>query len=420
MSAQDVQDLVKRARMFIRDEKFTEALDTLKETLEKDAECTAAHNLMGVAWGRLGNGKKALAAFRKGKAQEKENPVIHFNLAIALETTDQADKAVPRYRAAFRLHPGWLDAMNALGLVLFKQEDYAGANRIFTKVLKFDPANAEALNNKGLVLADQGRHKEAIKKYRAALEIDRKYVNAGLNLSRALEDMENFTASLEELERLADLVPADWEVRTRLAALYHKLERYDEAMDQARAILEKEGDNIRALRIEGAIHLIQGNDEEAKAIFERITALDSTGGSGESGDTFGRFMMEEPESRYWLDLVPPPAAQLPSVPKPASTHPGAIALAKARAAKKAALAGETPEPEPAEEAAEPETEIVLMTEAPVAGLETEPPEGGLLGLMRYLMNLTETLPEPVLDEFIHSDERMEMKYIIDTLEKADG
>ncbi|GHV77087.1 hypothetical protein AGMMS49942_19080 [Spirochaetia bacterium] len=393
MSVQDVLDLTKRARMFIRDEKFTDALDTLKEALELDDKCTAAHNLMGIAQSRLGNGKKALAAFRKGKTVEKENPVIHFNLAIALETTEQPDKAIPRYRAAFRLHPGWLSAMNALGLVFFKQQDYPAANRTFSKVLKFDPANAEALNNKGLVLADQGRHKEAVKKYRAALDIDHKYVNAGLNLSRALEDMENFAASLEELERLADLVPADWEVRTRLAALYHKLERYEEARDQSRAILEKEPDNIHALRIEGAIHLIQGNDEEAKAIFERITALDGAfkeNGTGEGGDISTRFMMEAPESRYWLDLVPPPAAPAPSASKPASTHPGAIALAKARAAKKAAQTT----------AAEP--------------------EGRLLGLMRYLMYLTEALPNPVRDEFIHSDEHREMEYIIDTLEGANG
>jgi tetratricopeptide (TPR) repeat protein len=224
--------------------------------------------------------------------------------------------------------------------------------------------------------------------------------------------MENFSASLSELERLADLAPANWEVRTRLAALYHKLERYDEAMDQARAILEKESDNIHALRSEGAIHLIQGNEEEAKAIFERITALDSAGENGESGDTSSRFMIEEPESRYWLDLVPPPAAQLPepSASKPVSTHPGAIALAKARAAKKAALAGEQ---------AEPITEVLevaLTIEVP----EPESAgEGDLLGLMRYLMNLTEALPEPVLDEFMHSDEHIEMKYIIETLESAD-
>jgi tetratricopeptide (TPR) repeat protein len=292
--------------------------------------------------------------------------------------------------------------------------------------LKFDPANTEALNNKGVVLADQGRHKEAIKKYRAALEIDSKYVNAALNLSRALEDLGNFAESLEELERLADLFPTNWEVRTRLAALYQKLERHDEALDQARAILEKDPDNIHALRIEGAIQGIQGNDEEAKNIFEKITTMNPAEAGTENYD---RFMIEPPESRYWLDLVPPPVtAEAPPVAKAKSTHPGAIALAKARAAKaaaKAAAEGGVPapepiaEPDPAAETPVPAAEV----SSPVPDPVVEPVSaaaGDLLGLMRYLMTLTEALPVPEQENFLHSDAHMEMKFIIDTLENPNG
>jgi tetratricopeptide (TPR) repeat protein len=413
MSAQDAQDLTKRARMFLRDEKFEDAIESLKEALELDGEYTAAYNLLGIAWSRLGNGKKALAAFRKGRSLDKENPVLHFNLGLALETWGQPEKAPPRYRAAFRLHPGWLGAMNALGLNLFKQEDYAAANRIFSRVLKFDPANTEALNNKGVVLADQGRHKEAIRKYRAALEINSSYVKAGLNLSRALEETENFAAALEELERLADLAPADWEVRTRLAGLYHKLERYDEATDQARAILDKDPGNIQALRIEGAIQGIQGNDEEAKNIFERITAMNPAGGSGE---TYDRFMIESPDSRYWLDLLPPAAAVPPEKP----VRPGAAALAKAREARAAAKAlardGAPAEPPPEAAASVETTAPPQETTAPVEPV----PGGDLLGLLRYLMDLTGALPEPALDDFMRSDARLEMKHIIDILENTHG
>jgi Flp pilus assembly protein TadD len=385
--------------MFLRDGKFEEAVETLQEALELDGEYTAAYNLQGIAWSRLGNGKKALAAFRRARALDKENPVLHFNLGVALETWGQPEKAAPRYRAAFRLHPGWLEVMNALGLNLFMQEDYAGANRSFSRVLKFDPANAEALNNKGVVLADQGRHKEAIRKYRAALEINGGYVKAGLNLSRSLEETENFAAALEELERLADLAPADWEVRTRLAALCHKLERYDEAMDQARAILEKSPDNIQALRIEGAIQGIRGNDEEAKNIFEYITSMNPAEGGG---DIYDRFMIETPDSRYWLDLEPPPAAvpPAPAEKKPRSAHPGAAALARAREAKAAVKAAPSGDPQ----AAAPE---------PV-------PKGDLLGLLRYLMDLAGALPKPALDDFMGSAARVEIKRIIHVLEQPHG
>jgi tetratricopeptide (TPR) repeat protein len=476
MSVQDAQDLTKRARMFLRDEKFKGALEILQEVCELDPECASAYNLLGIAWSRFGNGKKALAAFRKGKNLDKENPVLHCNLGVALEIWGQMEKAPPRYRAAFRLHPGWLDPMNALGLNLFKLEDYAAANRSFSKVLKFDPANAEALNNKGVVLADQGRHKEAIKKYRAALEIDGNYVYAGLNLSRALEDTENFAAALEELERLADLAPADWEVRTRLAALCHRLERYDEAMDQARAILDKNPGHIQALRIEGAIQGIQGNDEAAKNIFERITSMNP---SGESGDHYDRFMIRSPDSRYWLDLVPPPGAVPPPAankPKPVADKPrsaadrparsGGAAITLRKAAVEAApengaamepgspaetiILVETTTPEamtvpedtdtladtaasvetagPAETTAPAEMTITVEMPAPAEmaiPVETPAPakpvtRGDLLGLLLCLMDLGEALPEPELGNFMRSEERAEMQRIINTLEHSHG
>ncbi|MDR2740487.1 MAG: tetratricopeptide repeat protein [Treponema sp.] len=434
MSAQDVHDLIKRARMFLRDEKFKDAVDNLRAALEMDGENIAAYNLLGISLSRLREGKKALTAFRKGVALDRENPVLHFNFAIGLETKGQPERAPTHYKAAIRFHPGWLEAMNALGLVQFRQGNYNAANRTFSKILKLDSSNAEALNNKGVVLADQGRHKDAIKKYRAALEIDGKYVKAALNLSRAQEDLGNFAESLVELERLADIAPTAWDVRTRLAALYQKLERHDDALDQARAILEKDPDNIQALRIEGAIQGIQGNDEEAKNIFERITTMNP---AEDEGDSYNRFMIESPESRYWLDIVPPPAAapsKTPPAAKPKSTHPGAIALAKARAAKaaaKAAAAGETvpavSEPAPAakvpDSVLEPVPEPAPIPEpAPVAEAPAAVPaaEGDLLGLMQYLMTLTKSLPEPVLDDFMHSDAHMEMKFIIDTLENPNG
>jgi Flp pilus assembly protein TadD len=426
MSTQDVHDLLKRARMFLRDEKFKDAVDNLRAALEMDGENIAAYNLLGISLGRLREGKKALTAFRKGVALARENPVLHFNFAIGLEAKGQPERAPTHYKAAIRFHPGWLEAMNALGLVQFKQGNYNAANRTFSKVLKLDPSNAEALNNKGVVLADQGRHKEAIKKYRAALEINGKYIKAALNLSRAQEDLSNFAESLTELERLADIAPTDWEVRTRLAALYQKLERYDEALDQARAILEKDPDNIHALRIEGAIHGIQGNDEEAKNIFERITTMNPV---EDEGDSYNRFMIEPPESRYWLDLTPPPAAapsKTPPTAKPKSTHPGAIALAKARAAKAAAKVAAAGETVPAAAVSEPAPAAKVTISAPEPVPVAEVPatvstvEGDLLGLMRYLMTLTKSLPKPALDDFMHSDAHMEMKFIIDTLENPNG
>jgi hypothetical protein len=130
--------------------------------------------------------------------------------------------------------------------------------------------------------------------------------------------------------------------------------------------------------------------------------------------------------------------------KPASTHPGTAALAKPRAAKKAAQAAESsvealesapivefseaepavevPEPVPTAEVSEPAPPVEAPESAPEAETQEAAPkfEADLLGLLRYLIDLSEALPEPVLDDFMHSDTHREIKYIINTLENPNG
>jgi tetratricopeptide (TPR) repeat protein len=86
--------------------------------------------------------------------------------------------------------------------------------------------------------------------------------------------MGDFTGAMVELEKLAKFVPHNAEISARFAALYLKTERYPEAMKHAKAALEWDPENIQALRIEGSVERIQGNDGKAQKIFEKLLSLD--------------------------------------------------------------------------------------------------------------------------------------------------
>jgi tetratricopeptide (TPR) repeat protein len=144
----------------------------------------------------------------------------------------------------------------------------------FSKILHVDAFNAEARNNMGVVLSDQGRDKEAIQNFRRAIEADPQYIKAVVNLERILEDREDFADAMVELEKLVKLAPDSAEIRNRLASLYVKMERYPEALEQAKAAQEWEPDNVQSLRIEGTVQRILGNDEAAKEIFEKVLSVD--------------------------------------------------------------------------------------------------------------------------------------------------
>ena len=57
-----------------------------------------------------------------------------------------------------------------------------------SRALQLDPDYAEAYNNLGVALANQGRFDEAIEQFSAALKIYPGYANARQNLERSLKD----------------------------------------------------------------------------------------------------------------------------------------------------------------------------------------------------------------------------------------
>jgi tetratricopeptide (TPR) repeat protein len=242
--------------------------------VELDPNFVPAYNNLGTIYEQLKKHDKAANVFRKGLLLDRNNPTLHFNYGVTLESQGMLTDAANEYQMALRSKPGWLDPMNNLGIVLFKQGRHDKAMNTFNRILAIDPFNAEARNNMGVVLADQGRTREAVQNYRRAIEADPKYAKAVINLERSLEDSGDFADAIVELEKLVKLAPDSVEVRVRLANLYLKMDRCHEALEQARAALEWDPENVPALKVDGATQRILGNDKLAQTVFERILAID--------------------------------------------------------------------------------------------------------------------------------------------------
>jgi tetratricopeptide (TPR) repeat protein len=193
---------------------------------------------------------------------------------VALEANSKFEEAAEEYQAAARSRPGWIEPINNLGIIAIKQQKPADAIAFFNKILDSDPFNAEALNNIGVVLQGQGKFAEAIDHYRKALESNPKYVKAVINLERALEDGGNLKDAQVELEKLVKLAPRSAEIRNRLAGFYLKTQRYSDAEVQAKEALEWDPENIITLKLLGTAYRMQGEEDAAKQIFERILTLD--------------------------------------------------------------------------------------------------------------------------------------------------
>lgn len=117
--------------------------------------------------------------------------------------------------------------------------DLRGAERLYDRVLKANPNNPDALNLKGLVASDSGRHKHAITFFdlaaRSLPSFADPYFNKGLALAALGRRAEALTAYAKAIE----INPAYADAHLNLGLTFHTMGRASEAIDAFRTMTEK-------------------------------------------------------------------------------------------------------------------------------------------------------------------------------------
>ena len=176
-------------------------------------------------------------------------------------------EAVARFRSASQVDPSDATPFYNLGLAYYHLRDYVPAEEAFTTATDLDPAYAKAFKLLGDVYRKTGAHTRAIESYSKAVEIDEGYVEARLNLAAVYSDTEQPQKATGVLEEAAGLFPdnhkvhaslgyayaqqndltnalasylkalalkgTDPEVNYRVAVVYHKTGRFQEAITRA-------------------------------------------------------------------------------------------------------------------------------------------------------------------------------------------
>lgn len=162
------------------------------------------------------------------------DPFMHMVLAMSLERLGREDEALPHAEQAVKILPNDPRMHGTLGLVLSKLRRFDEALAALDRALALDPADAQALNRKADVLLALGRGDEAADMLRPVIEPDNPPrpgpLLAFARIARTDTDRGLAQQKLEALLETPKLAPVTRTgVRYRLAALYDKAGRYDEA-----------------------------------------------------------------------------------------------------------------------------------------------------------------------------------------------
>ena len=150
-----------------------------------------------------------------------------------------SDQAIFAFKRVLAIQPDSADAHNNMGNALKDQGKLEEAIEAYNKALAIKPDYADAYNNMGNALKDQGKLEEAIEAYNKALAIKPDYAEAYNNMGNALKEQGKLEEAIEAYNKALAIKPDYAEAYNNMGVTLQeqgKLEEAIEAYNKALAI----------------------------------------------------------------------------------------------------------------------------------------------------------------------------------------
>ena len=163
----------------------------------------------------------------------------------------------------------WYDA----GLEFTKNKQYQKALECDDRILEIKPNDVDALNHRGVLLANLDRYEEAVLSYNKALLIKPNNIFVLTNNSNALNKLERYKEAVICYDKILKRTPSDVDILYKKSIALKQLIRYDEAHECCDAILEIKPDHIGALYDRGDRLRSLGRHIEAIEYYDKALAV---------------------------------------------------------------------------------------------------------------------------------------------------
>lgn len=166
----------------------------------------------------------------KKKVIDAGKAVEFYNQAVSFHQNNHLPESESAYRMALKLNPEFAEAHNNLGNVLKDQGRQKEALSEYRKALKIYPDNPILLNNIGNTLFDIGETIQAIKYLTKTIELDSDYAEAYNNLGNAYCFLGKHDEAIEAYSKALALNPNIPAIHKNLAELLVEVGRREDAI----------------------------------------------------------------------------------------------------------------------------------------------------------------------------------------------
>jgi TolB-like protein/Flp pilus assembly protein TadD len=227
--------------------------------------------------------RKGIGFFQQAIDLDPSYALAYFGLAeanrsLAINADVASKDCLPQAKAAARkaleIDESLAEAHASLSFSLAWYDwDWAGAEREAKRAIALNPNSGHAHFAYAHVLADLGRHDEAIAEIAQARQLDPVFL-----IYRALEGMFLYHArrddeALAKLQKLLELDPNFWVTHLMLGKVYAQQRKYPQAIAEFGKARELSHGNSEAIGSIGYVDGLMGDKAKAQAVLEELKTL---------------------------------------------------------------------------------------------------------------------------------------------------
>ena len=274
--AKSADDPLALARDYVSKGLMDVAAAEAVRAVQRGADRGDAAVLLGDIFARRGLHGEALDRYREARAlaPQRADALLGEVKALFALGGSRAEEAHELAEQLLALTPDDVEALVAVAKGRAAVGDAAGALTVLQQAQARAPARADLRKLQGDVALKIGDKSGALAAYRAALELDRGYVQVWLDLGRLYEDKEAWADAQAAYERALEALPTFNEAALALADLLRRSGRPRAAVVRLAEMLEQDPYDLAALLLLGRALLDDKRDEQSLEAFRRALKFD--------------------------------------------------------------------------------------------------------------------------------------------------
>jgi len=266
-----LNDLLDEAQAALDKNDFASAIPPLQRFLAEKPDVAYAHFQLAYAYTALKRPDDARAEYEKCVALDPKMAEAQLNLGILLLEKDPAAAVAP-LKNAVELLPSQSRPRYLLGVAQERSGDLKGAAESFEGASRLDPKDVDSLKQLGRVYLNSRRPAEAEGKFRAALSIEPKTVEALHGLALSLDAQKKPEAADAYRDYLV-VQPQDAAARSRMLQMLVEQGKNDEALAELDKITAGHAPTADDLKLKADIEIAQKKPDAAIATLKQALAL---------------------------------------------------------------------------------------------------------------------------------------------------